>query len=73
MFPYPISNFWKGILSFFLMSDRRNKILPIVHLIPQKEVMLTETIYLYSKGSGENEQERCNTYTKTSHTKVYLN
>jgi len=30
-----------------------------VHLIPQKEVMLTEMIYLYSKGSGENEQERC--------------
>ncbi|KAG4091424.1 hypothetical protein H8356DRAFT_1363451 [Neocallimastix lanati (nom. inval.)] len=34
------------------------------------KVMLTEMIYLYSKGSGENEQERCNTYTKTSHTKV---
>jgi len=30
-----------------------------VHLIPQKEVMLTEMIYLYSKGSGENEHERC--------------
>ena len=24
MFFYPISNFWKDILSFFLMSDRRN-------------------------------------------------
>jgi len=24
MFLYPIRNFWKGILSFFLMSDRRN-------------------------------------------------
>ena len=30
-----------------------------MHLIPQKEVMLTEMIYLYSKGSGEKEQERC--------------
>jgi len=31
----------------------------MVHLIPQKEIMLTEMINLYSKGSGENEQERC--------------
>ncbi|KAL6613385.1 hypothetical protein U3516DRAFT_750337 [Neocallimastix sp. 'constans'] len=54
-----------SILSFFLMRDRRN-------INITNKVMLTEMIYLYSKGSGENEQERCNTYTKTSHTKVYL-
>jgi len=58
MFLYPISNFWKGTLSFFLMSDRRNINITNSAFNSPKEVMLTEMIYLYSKGSGENEHER---------------
>jgi len=63
MFLYPISNFWKGILSFFLMNDCRNvNITNSAFNSPKKEVMLTAMISLYSKGIERNGTRTMYTY-----------
>ena len=68
IFLYPISNFWKGILSFFLASDRRNINITNSAFNSPKRSNVDRNDILIFKGIRRKWTWTMYTYTKTSHT-----